>query len=137
MPPSSASNKGHMVRTRKNLQSTRSQRKETLDARLAVDNMNPPHQICTAIDNEMFCFAALSDANEDTIYSDLAGQFPVGWFAGNQYIFIAYIYTINTIIMKPMKGMNNKDMIAVFKEIYEELELRNCKPKLHVLDNQC
>ena len=59
------------------MQSTRSQRKEILDARLAVDDMNPPQQICTAIDNEMFCFAALADANEDTIYSDLAGRFPV------------------------------------------------------------
>ena len=39
--------------------------------------------------------------------------------------------------MKPMKGMHDRDMIAVFKEIYEELELRNCKPKLHVFDNQC
>ena len=39
--------------------------------------------------------------------------------------------------MEPMKGMYDLDMIAVFKEIYEELELRNCKPKLHVLDNQC
>ena len=73
LPPSSASGKGHMVRTRKNLQSTRSQRKDIFDARLAVDDMNPPHQICTAIDNEMFCSAALADANKDTIYSDLAG----------------------------------------------------------------
>ena len=39
--------------------------------------------------------------------------------------------------MKPMKGMHDRGMIAVFKEIYEELEIRNCKPKLHVLDNQC
>ena len=39
--------------------------------------------------------------------------------------------------MKPMKGMDDGSMIAVFEEIYEELEIRNCKPKLHVLDNQC
>ena len=62
-----------MVQTRKNFRSTRSQQKDILDARLAVDDMNPPHQICTAIDNEIFCFAALADANKDTIYSDLAG----------------------------------------------------------------
>ena len=85
--------------------------------------MNPPHQICTAIDDEMFYFAALVEANVDTVYSDLAGQFPVRSYAGNQYIFIAYIYTINTIIMKPMKEMHDRDMIAVFREIYEELEI--------------
>jgi hypothetical protein len=47
------------------------------DARLAVDDMNPPQQICTALDHEMFCFAALADVNDDTIYSDLTGKFPV------------------------------------------------------------
>ena len=39
--------------------------------------------------------------------------------------------------MKPMKRMDDSNMIAIFKEIYEELEIRNCEPKLHVLDNQC
>ena len=35
-----------------------------------------------------------------------------------------------------MKTMIDNNMAAVFKEIYKELEERNCKPKLHVLDNQ-
>ena len=39
--------------------------------------------------------------------------------------------------MKPMKGMDDGSMIAVFKEIYEELEIQNFRPKLHVLDSQC
>ena len=39
--------------------------------------------------------------------------------------------------MKPMVRMDDGNMIAVFKEIYEELEIRNCRPKVHVLDNQC
>ena len=59
LPPSTASHKGHMVWTRKNSQSTRSNQKEITDARLAVDDMNPLHQICTAIDNEISCFMAL------------------------------------------------------------------------------
>ena len=136
LTPSTASDKGHMVQTRKNLQSTRSNWKEIIDARLAVGDINPPHQICTAIDNAMFCFAALADANDNTIYSILAGQFPVQSYGGNQHIFITYIYTINAILMKPMEGMDDGSMIAVFKEIYEELEIRDFKPKLHVLDNQ-
>ena len=82
--------------------------------------MNPPHQICTAIDNEVFCFAALMDANNNTIYSNLAGRFPVWSSVGHQYIFIAYVYTINAILMKPMKGMNDGNMIAAFKEIYKD-----------------
>ena len=99
--------------------------------------MNSLQQICTAIDHEMFCFAALADVNNDMIYSDLTGKFPVQSFSGMNYIFIAYIYTINAILINQMKGMNDDNVVAVFKEIYAELEGGNCKPKLHVLDNQC
>ena len=94
--------------------------------------MNTPHQIYIAIVTEMFCFAALVDDNNDTIYRNLSGHFPVRSYAGNQYIFIAYVHTINAILIKLMEGMDPGNMIAVFKEIYEELEVRNCKPKLHV-----
>ena len=53
------------------------------------------------------------------------------------YIFIAYVYTINAILNKPMKGMTNDNTVVVLREIYAELEERNCRPKLHVFDNQC
>ena len=53
------------------------------------------------------------------------------------YIFIVYVYTINAILIKPMKGMTDDNMVAIFREIYAELEERSCKTKLHVLDNQC
>ena len=55
LPPSTATEKGHMIRTRQGLRSSRSQRQDTLDARKLVDDMQPPQQICSAIDNEMFC----------------------------------------------------------------------------------
>ena len=53
------------------------------------------------------------------------------------YIFIEYVYTIDAILIKPMKGMTDDNMVDVFREICAELEEQNCKPKLHVLDNQC
>ena len=40
----------------------------------------------------MFCFAALADQNDNTIYRDLAGKFPVRSYSGMNYLFIAYIY---------------------------------------------
>ena len=73
LPPSTATEKGHMVRTRQGVRSTHSQRQDILDARLLVDDMTPTEQICTAMDDEMFCFAVLVDQNEGTIYSDLTG----------------------------------------------------------------
>ena len=69
----------------------------------------------------MFCYAALADQNENTIYSDLAGRFPVRAFSGSNYIFIAYIYTINAILIRPMKSRGDDCMVAAFKDIYSYL----------------
>ena len=54
-----------------------------------------------------------------------------------QYIFIAYIYDENVILMQPMKNSKDACMVLVFKDIYEYLKERKCKPKLHVMDNEC
>ena len=99
LPPSSATARGHMARTRQGARSTRNQQQQTLDAKEEADSINPPQQMCTAIDNEMFVFAALADANADTIYTNLTGSFPVRSYLGMQHLFIAYIYTINAIII--------------------------------------
>ena len=53
--------------------------------------MRPPEQLCTAIDDDMFCFAIMADQNEDTIYSDLSGRFPVCSYSSMNYIFVAYV----------------------------------------------
>ena len=66
----------------------------------------------------MFCFAALADVNDDTIYSNLTGKSPVRSFSGMNYIFIAYVDTINAILIKPVERMNDENMVTVFKEIY-------------------
>ena len=36
-----------------------------------------------------------------------------------------------------MKNRTDACMISVFKDIYEYLKERKCKPKLHVMDNEC
>ena len=122
---------------RQGTNSTRNVLQEILDARIEADSINPPEQVCTAIDNEMFVFAALADANENTVYTDLTGRFPVRSYSGMQYLFIAHIYTINAILIRPMPSRTDASMIAAFTNIYNYLEAQKCKPKLHVLDNEC
>ena len=119
LPPSTATKKGHMIRTRQGARSTRSNHQEVKDARTQVDNMIPPEQLCTAIDYEMFCFAILADQNKDTIYSDLAGRFPVCSYSGMNYIFVTYVYKINAILVRPMATWCDATMIDTFKDIYE------------------
>ena len=99
--------------------------------------MNPPQQIFNANENEMFVYDALADNINGVMYSDLTGRFPVGSYWGMQYIFIAYIYDENVTLMRPMKNKTDACMVSVFKDIYEYLKERKCKPKLHFMDNKC
>ena len=77
LPVSEATEKGHMIQTRQNLRSTNNNKQNVLDARRDLKDMDPPQHMCAAIDGKSFCFAVLGDRNEDTIYSDLTGRFPV------------------------------------------------------------
>ena len=92
LPESPATDKGHMILKRSEVQSTRNLKQEILDSRKQVDNMNPPQEACPAIEDEMFCFAMLADRNEGTLYSDLAGKFPVQSYEGHLYLFVCYVY---------------------------------------------
>ena len=125
LPPSTATEKGHMIRTRQGSLSTRSNHQEVKYARAQVNNMIPPEKLCTAIDDEIFCFDILVDQNEDTIYSDLAGRFPVCSYSGMNYIFVTYIYKINAIFVRPVATRCYATMIDTFKDIYEYLKVRN------------
>jgi hypothetical protein len=65
-----------------------------------VNQMSPTQEACAM--HDMFCFAALTDATTGTMYTNLTGAFPIRSFQNMQYIFMAYIYDINAIIVKPM-----------------------------------
>ena len=96
LPPSSATIKGHMHRERKNIHSTR---KPDTEAEVDID-LHPPQEINAVC--ELYCFSALADTIEGTIYSDLTGKFPVRSYKRNQYIFVAYVYDANAILIRPM-----------------------------------
>ncbi len=70
---------------------------------------------------DVFCFAALADANTGTMYTDLTGSFPVQSFKNMQYIFVAYIYDLNAIIICAMATRTIAAMITAFKEVIEVL----------------
>ena len=122
-----------MIRTRKGLRSTQDNRSEILDARAIVDDMTPVQQMCTTIDDEMYCYSVTTDNDGNVLYSNLAGRFPVESYAGMNYFFIAYVYKCNYIIVRAMKGRNDEHMIATFKEVYDEIKTKGYHPKIHVV----
>ena len=124
LPPSRATAKGHISRPKSAIKSTRNNRAEILDARLQADYMNPPQQIRNTNENELFVYASLKDNINGVMYSDLTRHLPVESYWGMKYIFIAYIYDENVILMRPMKNRTDACMVSVFKDIYEYLKER-------------
>ncbi len=77
--------------------------------------MMPQQEACSMQD--MFCFATLANANNRTMYTDLTGSFFVRLFKNMQYIFVAYVYDLNAIIVHAMPTCTNAAMITAFKEV--------------------
>jgi hypothetical protein len=85
-----------------------------------------------------FCFAALADANAGTMYSNLTGAFPIRSFKNMQYVFVAYVYDLNAIIVYAMPSTGtDASMITVFTEVITTLRARGYHPALNVMDNEC
>jgi hypothetical protein len=71
LPRSTATDKGHMRCHRANSASTHNKHADVILAHAEVNHMFPAHKACAAQD--MFCFAALTDATTSTMYTDLTG----------------------------------------------------------------
>ena len=94
-------------------------------------------EVCLAEEDEIYCYVILDNNNDNTIYSDLTGEFPIESYDGKNYIFIAYVYKLNSIFTLPMKSWGKDSMISAFKEVCNKLEGLGQKPKFHILDNEC
>jgi hypothetical protein len=54
-----------------------------------------------------------------------------------QYFFVAYIYDLNTIIIRPMPNRTNSSFIVAFTEVFHILQAWQYQPVLNVMDNEC
>jgi hypothetical protein len=54
-----------------------------------------------------------------------------------QYIFVAYVYDLNAILMRTMPSKNDGAMIDAFTDILATLAARDYHPTLNVMDNEC
>ena len=70
------------------------------------------------------------DMTDGTIYTNLCGQFPVQSYPGIKYMFVAYIYKCNSILMRPMKDRTDENMVAVFQDIYDYVREQNLMSNL-------
>jgi hypothetical protein len=83
------------------------------------EDMNPleePEAGC-----ELFVGATIGEQNENTLYTDLTGKFPVKSFHGSHMVFVAYAYGPNAILARPMRNRSDAEMIKAYTDIHEYL----------------
>jgi hypothetical protein len=142
LPPSTATVKGHMARPQQGIRSsTRPKRTRTKIALVSNveeehdEDMNPmeePEAGC-----ELFVGATIGELNENTLYTDLTGKFPIKSYHGNHMVFVAYAYGPNAILARPMRNRSDTEMIKAYTDIYEYLKSKGFKPRFNVSDNEC
>jgi hypothetical protein len=97
--------------------------------------MFPQHKLCAM--QGVFCFAALTNAIMGTMYTDIPGAFPVRLFKSMQYIFVAYVYDLNVIIVCIMPYCTDASMVTAFTKVITILNAGGYQPALNVMDNEC
>jgi hypothetical protein len=135
LPRSAATNKGHMQEHQANTASMHNMQSDIILACAKVDRMFPPQEICSMQD--VFCFTTLAKTITSTMYTDITGAFPVRSFKSMQYVFVAYIYNLNAIIIWAMPSCTNASMVKAFTEVISILKSGSFHPALNVMDNEC
>ena len=135
IPPSTPTDKGHMKRSKQNIRSTRSNQQAIKNAKFEVSDMNPPnkcvqHWICFVLPHWQTRLKAPCTQTS-------LEKFPVRSYKNNQYVFVAYFYSLNAIIVWPMPNRTDASMVATFKDIIEEPKSCGHQPQLNVMDNEC
>ena len=74
-----------MIHWQQGLDLTGSNKQDKKDDRRLVEDMTPTEHVCAAYGDKIYCFAAIGNENENMIYSDHTGQFPVRSFDGMVY----------------------------------------------------
>ena len=87
-------------------------------------------------DSNIFCYTALADKQQGTLYTDATGALPARSMDANQYYFIAYDYDTNYIFAEPIPNVTDETIITTFQTIYNTLVDKGHKPLLNITDNQ-
>jgi hypothetical protein len=112
----------------------RNMQSDIIAACAEFDRMFPPQEICAMQD--VFCFTKLSNAITGTMYTDITNAFPVRSFKSMQYVFIAYIYNLNAIIVWAMPSCTDASMVQAFTRVISILKSGGYHPALIVMDNE-
>ena len=122
LPKSIHTSMGHLDQERKNLRSTRREI-NTVDTIKSIPSKDRTHEVYTKI-------------QQNHVYSDQTGRFPVQSNRGHNYIMILYDYDTNSIHAEPLKNRSTSELTNAYSKIYKVLTNAGCQPRIHTLDNE-
>ena len=82
-------------------------------------------------------YTILNMENEATSYTDLIGQFPYQLSRDNTYVFVAYNYDGNVILVEPMPNREADTIVLCSKKCHEHLIKHGVVTTHYILDNEC
>ena len=128
-----ATTKGHMKKVPNGVQSTQTKQPSMKSGAHTEDTTpNKENNNC----NHVFCCMALADQIDGKIYTNTTGRIPMCSFEGKQYVFVAYDYTTNAILVRAIPDRDASTIVKTFDAIFTYLENKVYQPKFNVLDNE-
>ena len=127
LPRSTATEKSRMSRVKQGVQSTQRNNTEIILARQELEDMNPTEEICATRD--FVCYTITADRKTGTMFTDQTGNFPVRSYNNMMYIFVAYIYDANAILMIPLPNKTKEAHVDAFKQVLKRVVRGGCKPR--------
>jgi hypothetical protein len=114
---------GHMNQRRQNIRYT---------SKEPVEKKPTPYTYLGT--NTHLVYAVVVD--QDQLYTDLTGKFPVRSSRGNSYIMVCYVFNCNYGKVIPMKSRSASEWVKAYDIVHKELTVKGFKPKLQTLDNE-
>ena len=132
LPPSIATEKGHIRQEYSGLQSTKTPAQAPIAMAAAINETKTTDKTKKTRDT----IAIILEYEPTKGYIDLTGRFPYRSAQGNQYIFVTYHVDSDAILVKAIKNREAGEITKAWKSINERLRNANEVPNLYIIDNE-
>ena len=130
LPKSIATAKGHMLKTKMNIRSTKS------SSPTSAPTKDTPADMTSKTDRtSVVHIKPMQITNK--ISTDQMGRFPKTSSNGTKYVMASYVHDTNGILTECLKSREDKELTRGFTVIFDYLVSRGLTPKFQFLDNEC
>ena len=133
LPPTIATELGHLKQEQQGLRSTKNILPPTINHITEEECFFPSYDPSYRRTND--CVYMIYSTS-DKAFMDLTGRFPYRSTRGNEYILNCYHYDSNTILGQPLKNRQAATITKAWQSLQNELTIAGVAPNTWVLDNE-